>query len=104
MFLLKCIDICKIINCIVLFFSFDFKCRRQGIIDRYSMPAFSNMQVGRKPVPLLEDLLASLGLSEADYLHMVVMPSSLGGDYFFHLKHYIVKKCMIDQFVSVFLF
>lgn len=60
--------------------SFDFKCRRQGIIDRYSMPAFSNMQVGRKPVPLLEDLLASLGLSEADYLHMVVMPSSLGDE------------------------
>lgn len=55
------------------------KCQRRGIIDRYSLPNFTNAQVGQLPVPPLEDFLATLSLSETDYLQMVTVPSIRDG-------------------------
>lgn len=53
------------------------KCQRRGILDRYSLATFSSEQVGLLPVPPLEDFLASLSLSESDYLQMVTVPPNL---------------------------
>ncbi|KAG7155976.1 cyclin-F-like [Homarus americanus] len=58
----------------------DSKCQRHGIIDRYSLAAFSTEQVGLLPVLPLEDLLASLSLSESDYLRLVTLPPNVRDD------------------------
>ncbi|CAL4197721.1 unnamed protein product, partial [Meganyctiphanes norvegica] len=53
------------------------KCQRRGILDRYSLTFYSKMKVATQPVPSLEELLALQGISENEYLSMVIIPSSL---------------------------